>query len=489
MVKYKSIKNKMTGIRKMRKTKIVCTIGPACSSEEMMEKMLKVGMNVARFNFSHGTLDYHKELMDKFRKVRDRLKLPAAVLLDTKGPEIRLKNFEGGKVELVKGEQFVLTNREVAGSSSEASISYPELVGQLKDGTRILIDDGKVALTVESSSETDIICRVEVGGFVSNHKSINIPNTHIDMPYISEKDKADLLFGIEEDVDFVAASFVRSADNVIELRRFLDYHGGHSIKIISKIENMEGVQNFEEILKYSDGIMVARGDMGVEIAFEKLPGIQKRFIRKCYSSGKMVITATQMLESMIHSATPTRAEITDVANAVFDGTSAVMLSGETATGSHPALVVKTMARIAEQAERDALELDVYSNRVYENENFDVTNALCDAAVTTARDISADLIIAVTKSGHTARRVSKFRPSQTIVAATPELKTFHQLSLSWGVVPTLSLRQSDTDTLFIHAIDCAKGLDLAKRGDKAVITAGVPLNVSGTTNLLKVQTVN
>ena len=472
----------------MRKTKIVCTVGPACADEEVLERMLRAGMNVARFNFSHGSLDYHKELMDKFRKVRDKLKLPAAVLLDTKGPEIRLKDFEGGRAELAAGDKFTLTSREVMGNAKEASVSYPELIGQVKDGTRMLIDDGRVALVAEHSTETDIVCRVEIGGTVSNHKSINIPNTHIDMPYISEKDKADLLFGIKENVDFVAASFVRSAENVIELRRFLDYHGGHSIKIISKIENMEGVQNFEQILKHSDGIMVARGDMGVEIAFEKLPGIQKRFIRKCYSSGKMVITATQMLESMVHSATPTRAEITDVANAVFDGTSAVMLSGETATGDHPELVVKTMSRIAEQAENDALELGVYSNRGYENEKFDVTNALCDAAVTTARDINADLIIAVTKSGHTARRVSKFRPAQIIVAATPELKTFHQLSLSWGVIPSLALSQTDTDTLFIHAIDCAKALDLAKSGDKAVITAGVPLNLSGTTNLLKVQTV-
>ena len=475
------------GMNKMRKTKIVCTIGPACSNEEMMEKMLRSGMNVARFNFSHGSLDYHKELMDKFRSVRDRLKLPAAVLLDTKGPEIRLKDFEGGKAILKRGAKFILTAREVMGNASEASISYAPLVGQLAVGTRILIDDGKVALIAEEQTDTDIICRVEVGGVVSNHKSINIPNTSIDMPYISKKDEEDLLFGIRENVDFVAASFVRCKENVIELRRFLDYHGGHSIKIIAKIENMEGVRNFEEILRHSDGIMVARGDMGVEIEFEKLPGIQKRFIRKCYRAGKMVITATQMLESMIHSGTPTRAEITDVANAVFDGTSAVMLSGETAAGDHPDLVVRVMAKIAEQAEQDALELGSYRNIGYE-ENLDVTNALCDAAVTTATDLNAELIIAVTNSGHTARRVSKFRPCQPIVAATPELKTFHQLSLSWGVIPVLSLRQTDTDTLFIHAIDCAKQLELAAPGDKAVITAGVPLNLSGTTNLLKVQIV-
>ncbi len=472
----------------MRKTKIVCTLGPATESEETIEAMLLSGMNVARFNFSHGSHDYHKEMMDKFRKVRDRLKLPAAVLLDTKGPEIRLRDFEGGKARVTKGSKFVLTSREVMGTSGEATISYPPLVGQLAAGTRILIDDGRVALTVKENTETDIICRVEIGGVLSNRKSINIPNTKIDMPYISERDEADLLFGIEEDVDFVAGSFVTCKENVIELRRFLDYHGGHKIKIIAKIESMEGVRNFDEILRHSDGIMVARGDMGVEIEFEKLPGIQKRFIRKCYSAGKMVITATQMLESMVHSETPTRAEITDVANAVFDGTSAVMLSGETAAGEHPALAIKVMAKIAEQAEADANELGAYNDRSYENESRDITNALCDAAVTTARDLDADLIIAVTKSGHTARRVSKFRPEQPIIAATPEKKTFHQLALSWGVLPVLSLCQNDTDTLFRHAIDCAKQVGLADAGNRAVITAGVPLNLSGTTNLLKVEIV-
>lgn len=473
----------------MRKTKIVCTIGPACASAEVMEKMLRAGMNVARFNFSHGNHEYHKELMDTFRAVRDKLKIPAAVLLDTKGPEIRFCQFEGGRVKVERGSKFMLTSRDVIGTSQEGKITYAPLVGQIKPGTRILVDDGRVALIAEDSTDTDIICRVEVGGYISNNKSINIPNTSIDMPYISEKDEDDLLFGIRENVDFIAASFVRCKENVIELRRFLDYHGGHSIKIIAKIENMEGVTNFEEILAASDGIMIARGDMGVEIEFEKLPGIQKRFIRRCYSSGKMVITATQMLESMIHSETPTRAEITDVANAVFDGTSAVMLSGETATGDNPVRVITVMAKIAERAEADAIELKMYSNIVYDNEKLDITNAICDAAVTTAKDINADLIIAVTKSGLTARRVSKFRPNQPIIAATPEKKTFHQLSLSWGVIPVLSLMQNDTETLFIHAIDCAKRLGLANGGEKAVITAGAPVNQSGTTNLIKVQIVN
>lgn len=473
----------------MRKTKIVCTLGPACADESVMEAMLKNGMNVARFNFSHGTHEYHTKMMDMFCLVRDRLRLPAAIMLDTKGPEIRLRDFENGKITLKKGGEFTLTTREIVGNETMASITYADLPRQLSAGIRLLLDDGKVELKVKETTETDIVCRVEIGGALSNHKSINIPNFHIDMPYLSEQDESDLIFGIEQSVDFVAASFVRCKEDVITLRKFLDYHGGHNIKIISKIENIEGIQNFDTILKHSDGIMVARGDMGVEVEFERLPGIQKRFIRKCYRSGKMVITATQMLESMIHSATPTRAEITDVANAVFDGTSAVMLSGETAAGDHPALVVKVMARIAEQAENDALDMDFYREIQYDGDDADITNAICDAAATTARDMGAKVIIAVTKSGLTARRVSKFRPAQTIVASTPEVKTFHQLSLSWGVLPVLALHQNDTDRLFTHAIDCAKQVDIVSPGDRVVITAGVPLNIEGMTNLLKVQIVN
>ena len=472
----------------MRKTKIVCTIGPGCQTEEMMEKMLQNGMNVARFNFSHGEHAYHKKMMETFRRVRDRLELPAAVMLDTKGPEIRVRTFENGKVTLRRGAQFTLTTEDLVGNETRASITFADLPRQLEVGTRIVMDDGKIAMHVEETTETEIRCRVEVGGVLSDKKSINVPNHPIDMPYLSERDEADLIFGIENDVDFIAASFVRCKEDVIKLRRFLDYHGGHAIKIISKIENIEGINNFDEILKNSDGIMVARGDMGVEVEFERLPGLQKRFIRKCYQSGKMVITATQMLESMIHSTTPTRAEITDVANAVFDGTSAVMLSGETATGDHPALVVQIMAKIAEQAEQDAFEMDAYRGILYESDTADVTNAICDAAATTARDVHAKAIIAVTTSGLTARRVSKFRPAQTIVAATPERKTFHQLSLSWGVLPVLALHQNSTDSLFVHAIDCAKQTDVVKKGDKAVITAGVPLNLEGMTNLLKVQIV-
>lgn len=471
-----------------RKTKIVCTMGPASLKESVIEEMLKNGMNIARFNFSHGTHEYHKEGIELFRKVRDRLKMPAAVLLDTKGPEIRIGTFENKKITLHTGDIFTLTSTDVAGSAERVSITYKELPREISIGTKILIDDGRLELRATDVTDTDIVCRVIIGGELSERKGVNIPNVHLNMPYISEQDEKDLRFGIEMDVDFVAASFVRSKNDVIELRKLLNYYGGHDIKIIAKIENNEGVENFEEILANSDGIMIARGDMGVEIEFEKLPGIQKKFIRKCYSAGKMVITATQMLETMIHSVTPTRAEITDVANAVFDGTSAVMLSGETAMGDHPAHVVSVMAKITERAEQDALEMKIYQGISHDADFSDMTNAICDAACTTARDIRARAIIAVTKSGTTARRVSKFRPSEPIVAATPDIKTYHQLSLSWGVYPVLALNQDDTDRLFLHAIDCARQLDIVSKGDKVVITAGVPLKLSGTTNLLKVQVV-
>lgn len=472
----------------MRKTKIIGTLGPASINEETIEELLRSGMNVVRLNFSHGDHAYHQNSIDLVKKVRDRLKVPAAIMLDTKGPEIRLANFEQSKVVLEEGQRFILTSKEILGDQTRVSVTYKELPSQLKKGDQVLIDDGKVRLEVLECTEDEVRCTVLVGGEIANHKGVNIPNVHLDMQYLSKNDEQDIIFGIENDVDFIAASFIRCKEDIIALRKFVDYHGGHRIKIISKIENIEGVENFDDILKYSDGIMVARGDMGVEVEYERLPGIQKKFIKKCYQSGKMVITATQMLESMITSATPTRAEITDVANAVFDGTSAIMLSGETAIGAHPAHVVRVMAKIAEQAEADAFEMQAYSGVKYEIDVSDITNAICDAACTTARDVNANAIIAVTKSGHTARRVSKFRPSETIIAATPVIKTYHQLALSWGVYPVLALNQHDSDELFRHAIDCAKQDDLVSAGDTVVITAGVPLNIEGTTNLLKVQIV-
>lgn len=473
----------------LKKTKIVCTLGPASSSEEVMEKMLKSGMNVARLNFSHGTHEYHKDMIDTFKRVRDRLKVSAGILLDTKGPEIRIGEMGGGSADVKKGEEYVLTTEAIEGDDKRAPISYADLPSQVKAGQKILMDDGKFILEVKSTTATDIICTVLEGGVLKTHKSVNVPNTHLKMPYLSKADEEDILFGIEMGVDFIAASFVRRAQDVIDLRKFVDFHGGHNIRIISKIENIEGVENFDEILRHSDGIMVARGDMGVEVAFEKLPGLQKKFIKKCYQSGKMVITATQMLESMITNYSPTRAEITDVANAVFDGTSAVMLSGETTIGVNPVRVVEVMSKIVAQAEKDAFEMDAYSGFSYDsNSSGDVTGAICDAACTTARDLHAKAVIAVTKSGETARGVSKYRPAEYIVAATPELKTFHQLSLSWGVIPVHSIMQKDADSLFRHAIDCAKQIDLVSPGDIVVITSGIPVTISGTTNILKVDTV-
>ncbi len=473
----------------MKKTKIVCTLGPASADEQVIEKMLQNGMNVARLNFSHGTHEEHAKTIERFRRVRDRMKVPAAVLLDTKGPEIRLGMFGGdGRVTLETGNRFTLTAREIVGDEHCVTVTYADLCRELKPGNRVLIDDGRVVLEVEELTDTDTICRVVEGGAISNRKGVNVPYIHLNMPFLSARDEEDLLFGIQHDVDFIAASFVRTAQDVISMRRFLDYHGGHKIRIIAKIENSEGVDNFEEILKYADGIMVARGDMGVEIAFERLPGIQKKSIRACYRSGKMVITATQMLESMIHSATPTRAEISDVANAVFDGTSAVMLSGETAMGDDPAHVVAVMARIVEQAERDALEQDAFGTIRYDYDATDTTGAVSDAAGILAKDLKAKAIITVTVSGLSARRASKFRPNVPIVAATPDKKTYHQLALSWGVIPVLALQQATEESLHRHAIDCAKNAEVVVKGDQVVITAGAPLGQSGTTNVLKVMTV-
>ena len=472
----------------MKKTKIICTLGPASSSEEVIEKMLLAGMNVARLNFSHGTHEYHKKIIDTFRRVRDKLKLPAAVLLDTKGPEIRVGEVGNNGAELKKGQTFTLTTENVIGDENRVSISYKDLPSQLPVGQKVLMDDGMIILRVKETTETEVICEVVEGGVIKTHKGVNVPNVSLDMPYMSPADEADVLFGIEMGVDFIAASFVRSAKDVITLRKFVDFHGGHNIRIISKIENIEGIRNFDEILRHSDGIMVARGDMGVEVEFEKLPGLQKRFIKQCYRSGKMVITATQMLESMINNYSPTRAEITDVANAVFDGTSAVMLSGETTIGVNPVRVVEVMSRIVKQAEADAFEMGAFDGITYENNKHDVTNAICDAACTTARDLKAKAIIVVTKSGEAARGVSKFRPYEPIVAATPELKTFHQLSLSWGVGPVHSIMQKEADALFVHAVDCAKQIDIVSAGETVVITSGIPVTISGTTNILKVTQV-
>ncbi len=469
----------------MRKTKIVCTIGPASRDRETLRRMLEAGMNVARLNFSHGTHEEHKKTIETFRSVRDELGYPAAVLLDTKGPEIRLRDFEKGEEILDPGQEFTLTTRDILGTKAAVSVTYQDFPKELSCGNLVLINDGKIVIKVTEITDTDVKGIVVHGGKVSNHKGINLPNVNLNMQYLSEQDKADILFGIENDVDYVAASFVRSASDVRAVRTLLDENGGSEIKLIAKIESTQGIENFEEILQLADGIMVARGDMGVEVAYEMLPGIQKRFIRRCVQSGKIVITATQMLESMITSPIPTRAEITDVANAVFDGTTAVMLSGETAAGRYPVEAVATMAKIAQQAENDQPTVPGRDTVWHEMDAGDVTNAVGHAACTLAKDIKAGAIMAITKTGYTAKRMSKFRPATRIIGATPYEKTFHQLALVWGVCPIMANYRYEIEELFAHCVDKAVDAALLQRGDQIVITAGLPVDVPGNTNIIRV----
>lgn len=472
----------------LKKTKIVCTIGPASRDADTMREMLEAGMNVARLNFSHGTHEEHRKTIETFRRVRDEQDRPAAILLDTKGPEIRLGDFENGSEILEEGDEFTLTSEECPGTKERVSTTYKALPSQVSLGTSILIDDGRVRLRVAGTTEDEVRCIVVNGGKVSNRKGVNIPNQSLDLEYISEADRQDILFGIEMDVDYVAASFVRSGADVKVLRSLLNENGGDRIKIISKIENTEGIENFKEILALSDGIMIARGDMGVEVDFEKLPGIQKKFIKECCKAGKTVITATQMLESMTHSPAPTRAEITDVANAVFDGTSAVMLSGESAAGDYPVETVKAMAKIVSQAEEDAEEVNQYKFLEVEANDRDVSNAMGHAACTTAHDIKASAIVAITTSGYTAEMMAKYKPVEPIIAATPDSKTYHQQALTRGVYPVLTQRSSNWNDLMEKAIEGAERMKFVKKGDCIVLSAGMPLQVPGTTNLIRVKTI-
>ena len=469
----------------MRKTKIVCTLGPASTDEDIIKKMLQAGMNVARLNFSHGSHEGHKQTIEKFRRVRDELGIPAAVLLDTKGPEIRTGNFVNGEEMLVDGQKFTLTTEAFEGTKEKVSVTYKNLPKEVGKGNLVLINDGKIVIRVDETTETDVIGTVVHGGKISNHKGINLPNVDLTMPYISAQDRADIIFGIENDVDYIAASFVRTANDVLAIRQILDEYNNNEIKIIAKIESTQGIENFEEILDVADGIMVARGDMGVEVAYEMLPGIQKRFIRRCVQSGKIVITATQMLESMTTSPMPTRAEITDVANAVFDGTSAVMLSGETAAGKYPVEAVETMSKIAQQAEEDLLRMPARNMVWHEMDAMDVTNAVGHAACTLAKDIKAEALIAITKTGYTARRMSKFRPQTTIIGATPYEKTYHQLALIWGVSPLKVEYSTDIEVLFEDCAVKAKQAEHIKTGDHMVISAGIPVDVPGNTNIIRV----
>lgn len=471
----------------MRKTKIICTLGPATEDDKVLKELMLEGMNVARFNFSHGEHAQHEKNLNRVKALREELGLPIAALLDTKGPEIRVRDFKDGKITLNNGQRFTLTTRDIVGDENAVSITYENLVNDVQVGTRILIDDGLISMRVESMTDTDIVCIVENGGPVSNHKGVNVPNVALSMPYVSDKDREDIIFGIEQGFDFIAASFVRTADDILQIRDILSQYNCNFINIIAKIENMQGVENIDEIIRVSDGVMIARGDMGVEIPFEDVPSIQKKIIHKVYNAEKIVITATQMLDSMMKNPRPTRAEATDVANAIYDGTSAIMLSGETAAGLYPVEALKTMVRIAERTEAD-IDLVARFNSRENLVNPDITNAIAHATCTTAMDLNAAAIVTVTKTGKTARMISKYRPSCPIIGCTPYENVWRQLNLSWGVRPLMLEIKDNTDELFEHAIERAENERYVKQGEITVITAGVPLGVAGTTNLIKVHVV-
>ncbi len=470
----------------MRKTKIICTLGPATDAPGVLEDLIRNGMDVARFNFSHGTHPQQKERLDRLKEVRARMGVPVAALLDTKGPEIRLKNFVNGKEVLEAGQRFTLTTREVEGTKDICAITYKNLPQDVQVGTTIMIDDGLIRMTVEEKTDTDIVCLVANGGPVKDHKGVNVPGVHLTMPYMSAADREDLLFGVEEGFDFVACSFCRSAADVMEIRRLLEENGSN-MRIIAKLENQEGVNNIKEILAVADGIMVARGDMGVEIDFTEIPVIQKDLIAYTLASGKHVITATQMLDSMINNPRPTRAEITDVANAVYDGTSAVMLSGETAAGKYPVESLKTMAAIAERTERDINYFE-RMRAMDPDMRLGIGGATAHAACTTAKDTNASAIVTVTKSGATPRLISRFRPDAPIIACVLEEQVRRQLSLTWGVTPLMMDYVTSTDDMIEGSVAVAKEAGLLHDGEIAVVTAGVPAGIAGTTNMIKVHLV-
>ena len=469
----------------MRKTKIVCTLGPATDGEGILREMALAGMNVARFNFSHGTHEEHKARLDALKALRQELNLPIAAMLDTKGPEVRLKTFAKGAVELKADTEFTLTTREVVGDETCCSITYNDLPGDVKAGDTILLDDGLVRMTVLDTTDTDIRCHVENSGAMKNNKGVNIPGVRLSMPYVSQRDRDDILFGIREGFDYIAASFVRTAADIRELRQILDQEDSH-IRIIAKIENREGVSNLPDILNVADGIMVARGDMGVEIDFTEIPVIQKDMIAQCVACGKPVITATQMLDSMIENPRPTRAEITDVANAIYDGTSAIMLSGETAAGKYPVEAVHTMDAIARRTEANIERAKPL--KVSGKERLSVTTAMAHAACTTAMDIGADAILTVSQRGVTAQMVSRFRPRTTVVALLLDEQVRRQMALYWGVEPVTMPYASNTDELVEFAVTAAEKAGIVHQGDLVVVTAGVPVGVAGTTNMIRVQQV-
>ena len=475
-----------------KKTKIICTIGPASESPAVLKKLVKGGANVFRLNFSHGDHAEHAKRIQDIRALREEMDCPIGIMLDTKGPEIRIKTFEKTPVELVEGNLFTLTTRDVVGTEEIVSITYDGLPNDVKPGTRILIDDGLVAFEVEEiKNGTDIVCKALNGGPLSNRKSINVPGIKLNMKFVSDKDREDIEFGLSQDIDFIAASFTRSAQDVRDIKEILKAHGKEDVEIICKIENMEGVNNVQEILDEANGIMVARGDLGVEVPFEELPEIQKSIIKTCISRGKRVVTATQMLESMAKNPRPTRAEVSDVANAVYDGTSAIMLSGETSVGKYPVETVRTMSRIAENAEK-TIHYDRRRVTRLEFQNMNVdgdmkTLAISHATCSTSADLGVKGIVAFTESGSTARAVSTYRPGAPIIAATPSEKTFNRLTMSWGVKPILVEKRPQSGTELYHLSEKAAvtALDL-RVGDVITITAGMPVGEVYYTNTLRVH---
>ena len=472
----------------MRKTKVICTLGPAVDNEEMIRALIRTGMNAARFNFSHGSHPEHLARLNLLKSVRDSMGWPVATILDTKGPEIRIKGFDTKAITLEAGDSFTLTTDDITGDQTQVSVTYPELHKELTVGQEILIDDGLVAIRVKEIEGTRIHCTVENGGTLSANKSINIPGVHIHLPALTEKDVSDIQFGVENDFDFVAASFVRRAADVEAVRQVLHDCGGDSVKIIAKIENQEGVDYIDEILAAADGIMVARGDLGVEIPAARVPILQKQIIRKGLQAGKPVITATQMLDSMMRNPRPTRAEVSDVANAVFDGTSCVMLSGETAGGKYPVEALTTMVGIINEAESSINYWRQFQKqRVVPASN--INDAITHTCCLTAKDLDAKAILAATSSGRTARMICRFRPACPVAALTMHEKVRRQLALSWGVIPFLTGEVTSTDRIFSMSVEVALKEKLVRDGDTVVITAGVPLGRSGSTNLIKAQIVH
>ncbi|MGE4547936.1 MAG: pyruvate kinase [Intestinibacillus sp.] len=474
----------------MRRTKIICTLGPATDQDNVLREMICAGMNVARMNFSHGSHEEHKSRMDLVKRVRGELGCACGIMLDTRGPEIRTKTYKDGRIEIREGQEFILTTRDIVGDETIVSITYQGLPNDVQAGTHILIDDGLVGFEVlEIRDGTDIVCRALNNGPLSNRKSVNVPGITLNMPYISQSDHDDIVFGLGQGIDFIAASFCRSAQDMRDLKAILAEHGCEDVQIIAKIENMEGVRNILEILPEVDGIMVARGDLGVEVPFEELPQIQKDLIKTCIAHGKRVVTATQMLESMAKNPRPTRAEVSDVANAVYDGTSAIMLSGETSVGKYPVETVATMSNIAKKAEAsihynrrrntrpEFKELEMSGDRV--------TNAIAHATCTTSHDLSAKCIVAFTESGATARAVASFRPEHLIIGATPNEKTFQSLTMSWGVYPVLVSRPANETMLYEQSAKAACAVCACEEGDLVTITAGMPVGEAHTTNSLRV----